>query len=158
MKVSRLMLNWILQFALKTTERLQKGETKGHERFPGYNQTILTSLKSLDVLTQSINQSNFYSANIAGESAFNSKLEETVSQHQLSIGLAGVYGAKAMSKRCVLRCFFPSINQSCFYITNISSEARLSDATAEIVSNDKIPRAGRDTSRPNQRYVFSDIS
>ena len=63
---------------------------------------------------QSINQSNFYSANNPGkaklsdttpESVFNSKIEETVPQHQQAIGHAGVYGGMTKSKRCVFRCF-----------------------------------------------------
>ena len=62
----------------------------------------------------SINQSNFYSANIPGEarlsgatakSVFYSKIEETVPQHQQAMGHAGIYGGKAKSKRCVFRCF-----------------------------------------------------
>ena len=60
------------------------------------------------IIDQSINQLNFNSANIPGEarlsgakakSAFNSKVEETVPDHQQVIGHAGVYGGKAKSKR-----------------------------------------------------------
>ena len=59
----------------------------------------------------SINQSNFYSANIPGEarlsgttakSVFNSS---TLPQHQQAMGSDGIYGGKAKSKRCVFRYF-----------------------------------------------------
>ena len=62
----------------------------------------------------SVNQSNFYSANIPGEarlsgatakSVFNSKIEETVPLHQQSMGSDGIYGGKAKSKRCIFRYF-----------------------------------------------------
>ena len=51
-----------------------------------------------------INQSNFYSANIPGKarlsgvkakSVFNSKIEDTVPQHQQAMGSDGIYGEKA---------------------------------------------------------------
>ena len=63
---------------------------------------------------QSINQSNFYSANILSEarlsgttakSVFNSKIEETVPWHQQAMGNDGIYRGKAKSKRCVSRYF-----------------------------------------------------
>ena len=65
-------------------------------------------------INQSINQSNFYSANISGvarlsgatsKSVLNSKIVEVVPQCQQVIGHAGVYGGKARSKRYVLRYF-----------------------------------------------------
>ena len=63
---------------------------------------------------QSINQSNFYSANIPGEarlrgaipkSVFNSKIEETIPRHHQAIGHASIYGRKSKSNRSVLRYF-----------------------------------------------------
>ena len=42
---------------------------------------------------------------MTAESVFNSKIDEAVAQHQRAFGRAGVYGVKAKSKRCVLRCF-----------------------------------------------------
>ena len=61
-----------------------------------------------------INQSNFHRANIPGEarlsgmtaeSVFKNKIDEAVQLHQRAIGLAGVYGGKAKSRKCVFRCF-----------------------------------------------------
>ena len=66
------------------------------------------------IINQSINQSNFYSANIPGEarlsgataeSVFNSKIEETVPLNQQAMGSDGIYGGKTESKRCVFRYF-----------------------------------------------------
>ena len=63
---------------------------------------------------QSINQSNFYSANIPGvtrlsgatsKSVLSSKIDKAASQRQQVIGYAGVYAGKARSKRYVLRHF-----------------------------------------------------
>ena len=65
-------------------------------------------------MNQSINQLNFYSANIpsvarlsgaTSKSVLNSKIDEAVPQRQQVIGHAGVYGGKARSKRYVLRHF-----------------------------------------------------
>ena len=65
-------------------------------------------------ISQSINQSNFYSAYIPGEarlsgatakSVINSTIEETLPQHQQAMGSDGIYGRKAKSKRCVFRYF-----------------------------------------------------
>ena len=70
-------------------------------------------------INQSINQLNFYSTNIPGEArlsdttaelVFNSKIEETVLQHQQAIRHAGVYGGQA-SQRDV-SSDISSINQS----------------------------------------------
>ena len=64
------------------------------------------------MLHSSINEPNFYSANIPGvarlngatpKSVLNSKIDEAVPQHQHVIEHAGVYGGKAKSKRYVLR-------------------------------------------------------
>ena len=61
----------------------------------------------------SINQSNFYSANIPSEarlsgmtakSVFNSKIDETVPWHQRAVGYASVWRGKAKSKRYVFVC------------------------------------------------------
>ena len=48
--------------------------------------------KYTSVLNQPINQSNFYSANIPGESksVFKSKIYETVPWHQQTVGCVGV--------------------------------------------------------------------
>ena len=63
---------------------------------------------------QSINQSNFYSANIPGvarlsgataRSVFKCEVVEVVPLHQQAVGHTGVYGGKAKSKRYVLRRF-----------------------------------------------------
>ena len=63
-------------------------------------------------INQSINQSNFYSANIPGvarlsgataRSVFKYEVVEVVSKHQQAVGHTGVYGGKAKSKRYVLR-------------------------------------------------------
>ena len=60
-----------------------------------------------------MNQLNFYSSNIPSEarlsgatveSAFNSKIEETVLYHQQAIGHASVYGEEAKSNKYVFRC------------------------------------------------------
>ena len=59
---------------------------------------------------QSINQSNFYSANIpsvawlsgvTSKSVLNSKIDEAVPQRQQVIGHAGVYGGKPGQKICL---------------------------------------------------------
>ena len=39
------------------------------------------------------------------KSVFNSKLEETVLQHQQAMGSDGIYGGKAKSKRCDFKYF-----------------------------------------------------
>ena len=68
--------------------------------------------RQLDTINQSINQSNFYSANIPSEarlsgttakSVFNSNIEETVPYNQQAMGSDGIYRGKAKSKRCVFR-------------------------------------------------------
>ena len=65
-------------------------------------------------INQSINQSNFYSANIPGvarlsgarsKSVLNSKIDEAAPQRQQVIGHESVYGGKARLKRYVLRHF-----------------------------------------------------
>ena len=45
------------------------------------------------------------------KSVFNSKIEETVPQHQQAIGHAGIYGGNAKSKRCVFRGFLQIANE-----------------------------------------------
>ena len=76
--------------------------------------TVIDQSHVLQSIYLSINQSNFYSANIPGEarlsgataeSLFNTKIDEAVPQHQWAIGCVGVYGEKPTSKRCILRCF-----------------------------------------------------
>ena len=69
---------------------------------------------------KSINQSNFYSANISSKvrlsgatakSVFNSKIGEAVQWHQRATGHAGVHGVKAKSKRCDFRCFLKAATE-----------------------------------------------
>ena len=60
--------------------------------------------------TISINQSNFYSANIPSkarlsgttdESVFNNKISETVQWHQRAVGCAGVYREGQVKEMCL---------------------------------------------------------
>ena len=77
-----------------------------------YDWELWFSSTAAESINQSINQSNFYSANIPGvarlngvtsKSLINSKIDEATPQHQQVIGHAGVCEGKARSKRYVLR-------------------------------------------------------
>ena len=125
----------------------------------------------LDPVIQSINQSNFYSANIpsvarlsgaTSESALNSKINEAVPQCQQVIGHAVVYGGKARSKR------YQSIKQTS--IAPISpakpgSMARRPNQCSTAKSRKQFFNINRPWGlmvamgeRPSQRDVSSDIS
>ena len=99
---------------------LKHGEWKVYliEQRKGFTKDCVT--ECYRVPFQSINQSNFYIANIPGkaklsgatvESVFNNKIDEAVPWHQRVNGCAGVYGGKVKSKKCVLRCFLKVGNE-----------------------------------------------
>ena len=99
--------------ATNTNLRLMSSQA-AHLFLPHYLSSCLIFREGLSKQCQSINQSNFYCANIPGEArlsgataelVFNSKMEETVFLHQQATGNAGIYGGEAKSKRCVFRCF-----------------------------------------------------
>ena len=78
----------------------------------GKSEVYLNACSSDWKINKSINESNFYSANIlsiarlsgaTAESVFNSEIDELVLYHQRASGCAGVCGREAKSKRCVLR-------------------------------------------------------